>query len=58
MMLNTKYQGLLVSDKKIFYTFLYISLCKTFDNGGKAIYNLNKLGGGPLGDATDQISSL
>ena len=33
MMLHTKYNalGLMVSDKKIFHVFHYISLCKTCD---------------------------
>ena len=57
-------QGLLVSDKKIFSCFPYISLCKTFDPGTGPFrapgqgYNLNKLGRGPLGDATYLISRL
>ena len=46
--------GLVVSDKKIFSCFPYISLCKTCDLLG-AFWpqgdNLNKLGKGLLGDA-------
>ena len=51
----------MVSDKEIFSCFLlFISLCKTCDPSGLAIigpkgHNLNKLGIGPLGDATYQI---
>ena len=51
--------GLVVSDKKIFFMFslIYLSLCKTCDPQGMAIFwpkghNLIKLGRGPLGDAT------
>ena len=50
---NIKVLDLVVSDKKIFSLFPYISLCKTFDPQG---YNLNKFGRGSLGDATYQIS--
>ena len=65
MMLNINYQidnslGLLVSDKKIFSRFLYISLCKTFNPQGghfwPCSYNLNNLGRGPLGDDKLKIS--
>ena len=57
MMLHTKYQGSRShgSDKKIFSCFPYISLCKTCDPLVRHAYNLNKLGRGPLGDATYQI---
>ena len=68
MMMHTIYQGsrFVVSDKKIFHVFpimIIISLCKTCDPLGGAIvwpngHNLNKLGRGPLGDATYQISRL
>ena len=62
MMLHTNYQGLglVVSDKKFFSHFLYISLCKTCDPWEGPFspmgYNLNKLGRGPLGDAKYQLS--
>ena len=61
MMLHTKYQGPVISDKKIFSHFPYISLCKTCDHRGPFMAPgvfLNKLGRGPLGDATYQISRL
>ena len=61
MMLNMNSLGLLVSDKKIFSCFPYISICKRFDPRGHfwpKVYNLNKLGRGPLGDATYQISRI
>ena len=53
----------MVSDKKIFSYFPYISLCKAFDPPGWGHfwpkgYNLNKLGRGQLGDDTYQISML
>ena len=55
----------MVSDKKIFHVCPYISLCKTYDPLGGAIFGprgiiLNKLGRGPqpVGDATYQISRL
>ena len=53
----------MVSDKKIFPVFPYISLCKICDPRGEAVFwikghNLNKLVKGPLGDATYQISRL
>ena len=56
MMLHTKYLDLVVSDKKIFSHFSYISLCKTIVTPGRGHfwpqgYNLNKLGRGLLGDA-------
>ena len=51
---NIKALGLKVSDK-IFSHFPYISLCK---HVGEAIYNLNKLGRSPLGDAKYQISTV
>ena len=50
----------MVSDKKIFPGFPYFSLCKTCDTKVGPFWpkghNLNKLGRGPLGDATIQIS--
>ena len=64
-MLHTKYQdsrpyGFRQED--FFYIFPYISLCKTCDPAANLFwpqgYNLNKLGRGPLGDATYQISRL
>ena len=36
---NTKALGLVVSDKKIFSRFPYISLCKIFDVWGEAIFD-------------------
>ena len=54
--------GLVVSDKKIFSCFPYISLCKTYDPRGMPFlphrHNLNKLARCPLSDATYQISRL
>ena len=55
--------SLMVSDKKIFPCFPYISLCKICDTLERGHYwpqgyNLNKLGRGLLGDATYQISKL
>ena len=55
--------GLMVSNKKTFSSFASISLCKTCDPPGLGHYwpkghNLNKLGIGPLGDTTYQISML
>ena len=52
---HVKALGPVVSDKKIFFTFPYISLCKTSDPLGWAIFGpraiiLNKLGKGLLGD--------
>ena len=49
--------GLMVSDQKIFPCFSLLSLCETCDPWGRAIFGprgdiLNKLGRGPLGDAT------
>ena len=45
-----------------FYVFPYISLCKTCGPGTGPFLpqglNLNKLGSGPLGNATYQISRL
>ena len=71
MMLHTKYKGFTPCGfrQEDFFTFSYISLCKTCDppqvgGGGGHFwpqgYNLNKLGRGPLGDAscTYQISKL
>ena len=57
MMLHTKYQGSMRCGfrKEDFSCLPYISLCKTFDPRGEKWpqgYNLNKLGKGPLGDAT------
>ena len=52
----------MVSDKNSFSHFPYIGHCRTCDPWGRAIfapckgYNLNKLGRGPLGDASYQIS--
>ena len=60
MMLHSKYQG--SSDKKIFSWSPYIRLCKTCDPGAGPFlvteHNLYKLGRGPLGHATYQISRL
>ena len=54
--------SLMVSDKNFFHDFPYIGLCKTCDPGaGPSLapgYNLNKIGRGPLNDATHQISKL
>ena len=66
MMLHTKYQGSRPCGftQEDFLRFpLYLSLCETFDTRGGALfwpqgYNLNKLGSGPLGDATYQLSRL
>ena len=65
MILNTNIINslcLLVSDKKIFSSFPYISLFITFVPGAGHFwpegYNLNKLGRGPLGDDKYQISRL
>ena len=55
-MQNIKALGLVVLDKKIFSRCPYISHCKIVDPRGG--YNLEKLGRGPLGDATYQISRL
>ena len=56
---NIKALGLMVSDKKISPCFPYIGLCKTCDpQTGPQGDNLNKLGRGPLGDATYQIYRL
>ena len=58
MMLHTKYQGSMPYGfrQEDFSCFLYINLCKTCDPQGVANLsqwdNLNKLGRGPLGDAT------
>ena len=54
---------LMVSDKKIFHVFPYISLCKTCDPRGGAIYGprgiiCNTFGISPLGAATFQTSRL
>ena len=65
MMLHTKYHGSRPSGfrQEVFSHFPYRSLCKTFDPPGRGHfwlkgYNLNKVGRGPLGDATYQISRL
>ena len=54
--------GLVFSDEKIFHVSPYISLSKKCDPRAgpflAAGHNLNKLGRGPLGDATYQISKL
>ena len=60
---NIKALGLVVSDKKIFSCLPYISLYKTYVSPGGPILGprgiiLNKLGRGPLGDASYQISRL
>ena len=59
---NMKALDLVVSDKKVFSCFPYISLFKTFDPGAGPFWseghNLNKLGRGPLGDAKYQQSRL
>ena len=60
---NMKALGLIVSEKKIFKVFSYINLCKTCDPPGRGHFwpwghDLNKLGRGPLGDATYQILKL
>ena len=63
-MLHTKYQGTRpygFRQQDFFYAFPYISLCKTCDSQGQGNFcpeggNLNKLGRGPLGDATYQSS--
>ena len=44
-----------VADKKIFSCFPYISLSKHVTHFWSKGHNLNKLGRGPLGDATYQI---
>ena len=64
MMLHTKYQGSRPYGirREDFFMFPYISLCKTCDHRGGPFFapgdNLNKLGRGPLGDATYQILKL
>ena len=65
MMLPTKYQGSRpygFRQKYFFNVFPYISLCKLFDPWAEPFlakgHNLNKLGIGPLGDASYQISRL
>ena len=73
-MLHTKYQGSRpygFRQEDFFHVFPYIGLCKTSDHrggggggggGGGQFWpqghNLNKLGKGPLGDASYQISRL
>ena len=49
----------MVSDKKFFSYFPYISLCKACDpqrrsHFGPQVHNLNKRGGGPLDDAASK----
>ena len=63
MMLHTKYQGFRPYGlrQKDFSMFFPKSLCKICDPRGGAIlgpkgHNLNKIGRGPQGDATYQIS--
>ena len=55
--LHTKYQG--SRPRRYFHVFLYVSLCKICDplagHFSPQRHNLNKLGRGPLGDATYQI---
>ena len=65
MMLHNKYQGSLSCGfrQDIFSCFPYINLYITCDPWGVAIcrpqeHNLNKLGRGPLDDASYQISRL
>ena len=65
MMLHTNIKALgpVVSDKKSLPCVHYINLCKTCDPQERGNYwprgdNLNKLGRGPLGDATYQISRV
>ena len=65
MLHTTKYQGSRPCGfrQEDFSCFPYISLCKTFDPGTGPFFwrqglNLNKLGGGLLGDAIYQISRL
>ena len=65
MILHTKYQGSSpcgFRQEDFFHVAPYISLCKTCDPGLGPFwpqgYNLNKLGRGPLGDATYQIPKL
>ena len=65
MKLHTKYQGsgpCGFRQEYFFHISPYISLCKTCDPGAGPFWpqglNLNKLGRGPLGDATYQISRL
>ena len=64
-MLHTKYQGSRHYGfrQEDFSMFPYMSLCKTCDPQGRDNFypqgdHLNKLGRGPLGDATFQISRL
>ena len=70
MMLHTKYQGSRpygFRQEDFFQWFPSISICKQFDLGRVHFWpkvqciimqhNLNKLGRGPLGDASYQISS-
>ena len=65
MMIHTKYQDsrYMVSDKKIFFMFFTIlAYVKHVTLGWSHLWpkghNLNKLGKGPPGDATYQISRL
>ena len=58
MMLHTKYQGSRPCGFRQEDLFMF-ALCKTFDPRAIFLpqgYNLNKLGRGPLGDATYKIS--
>ena len=59
MMLHTKYQGLVVS-YKIFFTLSGYKTCNPLGraNNWPQGHNLNKLGRGPLDDATYQISRV
>ena len=66
MMLHTKYQGFRPCGfrQEDFFMFSLYSLCKTCDLhfgpffGPWGIYDLNKLGRGPLDDAAYQVSGL
>ena len=61
-MLNINSLGLLVPDKKIFHNFPILAYVKHVTPWAGHFwpkgYNLNKLGRGPQGDATYQISRL
>ena len=54
--------GLMVSDKKIFSCFHYVSQCKACVPWGGAIFGpsgiFEQLGKGPLSDATYKLSRL
>ena len=65
MILHTKYQGSRpcgFRQEDFFHVAPYVNLCKTCAPEAGHFwpqgYNLNKLGRGPLGDATYQISKL